>query len=60
MNILITGGAGFIGSHLSRKLLDEGNKVVAVDNLSQGNLDLIKDLLVKDDFVLSKRMCLML
>lgn len=51
MNILITGGAGFIGSHLSRKLLDEGNKVVAVDNLSQGNLDLIKDLLVKDDFV---------
>ena len=43
MNILITGGAGFIGSHLSRKLLDEGNKVVAVDNLSQGNLDLIKD-----------------
>lgn len=51
MNILITGGAGFIGSHLSRKLLDEGNRVVAVDNLSQGNLDLIKDLLVKDDFV---------
>lgn len=51
MNILITGGAGFIGSHLSRKLLDEGNKVVAVDNLSQGNLDLIKDLLDKDDFV---------
>ncbi len=51
MNILITGGAGFIGSHLSRKLLDEGNKVVAVDDLSQGNLDLIKDLLVKDDFV---------
>lgn len=51
MNILITGGAGFIGSHLSRKLLEEDNKIVVVDNLSQGDIGLIKDLLHKDNFV---------
>ena len=33
---LITGGAGFIGSHLSDRLLSEGNKVVVLDNLSLG------------------------
>ena len=36
MNILITGGAGYIGSHATRYLLDEGHKVVVVDNLSHG------------------------
>lgn len=34
MRILITGGAGFIGSNLSKRLLDEGHEVLAVDNLS--------------------------
>jgi len=34
--VLITGGAGFIGSHLSRRLLAEGREVVIVDNLSNG------------------------
>ena len=34
--ILITGGAGFIGSHLTDKLIEEGNEVVVVDNLSTG------------------------
>jgi nucleoside-diphosphate-sugar epimerase len=32
MHILVTGGAGFIGSHLCERLLDEGNRVTAVDN----------------------------
>jgi len=34
MNILITGGAGFIGSHLSEKIIDLGHKVVCVDNFN--------------------------
>jgi UDP-glucose 4-epimerase len=39
MNILISGGAGFIGSHLSDLLLDQGHEVVAIDNLSTGRLE---------------------
>src|SRR5262245_57232603 len=38
MRILVTGGAGFIGSHLVDALLDRGHQVVAVDDLSTGNL----------------------
>jgi UDP-glucose 4-epimerase len=38
MKALITGGAGFIGSHLAEKLLSGGNEVIAIDNLSTGNL----------------------
>ena len=34
--ILLTGGAGFIGSHLCRRLLDEGHEVLCVDNLYTG------------------------
>lgn len=39
MNILITGGAGFIGSHLCDKLLLLNHKIICVDNLSTGSLD---------------------
>ena len=41
---MITGGAGFLGSHLSDRLLSEGYNVVAVDNLVTGNTDNIKHL----------------
>jgi len=40
--VLITGGAGFIGSHLSQKLLDCGYSVICLDNFITGNLDNIK------------------
>lgn len=42
MKALITGGAGFIGSHLAEKLLQTGHEVVAVDNLSTGSLQNIQ------------------
>lgn len=42
MRILITGGAGFVGSHLADRFLHEGHRVVAMDNLITGNLDNIR------------------
>ena len=39
MRILVTGGAGFIGSHLTERLLDMGHGVIVLDNLSTGSLD---------------------
>ena len=41
--ILVTGGAGFIGSHLCKRLLHENNKVICVDNLSTGSKKNISD-----------------
>lgn len=40
--VLITGGAGFIGSHIIDKLLESGYKIVIIDNLSTGSLDNIQ------------------
>lgn len=48
---LVTGGAGFIGSHLSRHLVAEGHEVVILDNLSTGRLENIADLRDKVKFV---------
>ena len=44
MNVLITGGAGFIGSHLSERLLNQGDEVYVLDDLSTGDLDNIRHL----------------
>jgi UDP-glucose 4-epimerase len=43
MRILITGGAGFIGSHLSDHLLGQGNDVTVIDDLSTGSMDNIRE-----------------
>ena len=42
---IIAGGAGFLGSHLTRKLLNEGNHVIVIDNLCTGQISNIQDLL---------------
>lgn len=50
--ILVTGGAGFIGNHLCRKLLKEGNSVICLDNFFTGLKQHIQDLLPNPDFTL--------
>src|SRR5689334_4666711 len=44
MRVLITGGAGFIGSHLSETMLDRGDEVFVIDDLSTGSMDNIRPL----------------
>lgn len=48
--ILITGGAGFLGNHLCRKLLNQGNYIVCLDNLSTGKMEHIQDMLDHPNF----------
>ncbi len=48
MRYLITGGAGFIGSHLAERLLERGDHVVLLDNLSTGSMENIRHLKSKE------------
>ena len=50
MKILVTGGAGYIGSHLADALLADGHQVHVVDDLSTGRMDNIAHLMDRDDF----------
>ena len=52
--VMVTGGAGFIGSHLCRRLLSEGNDVLAVDNFYSGARTNIADLLDHPGFELMR------
>src|SRR5262245_6349487 len=44
IRVLITGGAGFIGSHLAEVLLERGHEVTVIDNLSTGRFDNVQHL----------------
>ncbi|HLB48595.1 MAG TPA: NAD-dependent epimerase/dehydratase family protein, partial [Anaerolineales bacterium] len=50
MRILITGGAGFIGSHLCDRFLADGHSVIAIDNLITGSTRNMQHLAGRDDF----------
>ena len=50
MRLLVTGAAGFLGSHLSRYLLGKGHSVVGLDNFITGNIDNIQDLFKNNKF----------
>lgn len=51
MNTLVTGGAGFLGSHLCRQLLQSGHKVLCIDNLMTGRMENIQDLIGNNNFL---------
>ena len=50
MNILITGGAGFLGSHLCDALIEKGHDILCVDNFFTGNKSNISHLINKSKF----------
>lgn len=53
--VLVAGGAGFIGAHLCKRLLDGGSRVICIDNLCTGSKQNIKDLLANKNFVFLKQ-----
>src|SRR6476620_10662522 len=48
---LVTGGAGFIGSHIARALIDSGARVRVIDNLSTGYVENLSEIGASADFV---------
>ena len=59
---VITGGAGFIGSHIARRLVKENHQVIIIDNLCEGKLENIEDIknkvkFYKEDILLAQRVC---
>ncbi len=52
--IVVTGGAGFLGSHLCHRLIERGDEVVAIDNLLTGSLDNVADLFGHPNFTLQR------
>src|SRR5580658_6117683 len=55
MHILVSGAAGFLGSHLTDRLLGEGHTVVGVDNLSTGDMDNLAHLAHESRFQFEQR-----
>ncbi len=50
MNIVITGGSGFVGSYLCEKLINDGHKIIVIDNLLTGSTENINNLLDNGNF----------
>ncbi len=50
MNIVITGGSGFVGSYLCEKLINDGHKIIVIDNLLTGSTENINDLMSNENF----------
>ncbi len=50
MNIVITGGSGFVGSYLSEKLINDGHEIIVVDNLLTGSTENINHLMQNENF----------
>ena len=50
MKILLTGAAGFLGSHLAKKLIDEGHQIIGLDDLSTGSIKNIESLKSNSNF----------
>jgi len=55
MHVLVTGAAGFLGSHLADRLLDEGHSVLGVDNLSTGDMENLAHLASEPRFQFEQR-----
>jgi dTDP-glucose 4,6-dehydratase len=55
MHVLVTGAAGFLGSHLTDRLLAEGHSVLGVDNLSTGDIENLAHLAHESRFVFEQR-----
>jgi len=52
--VVVTGGAGFVGSHLCDRLIREGNRVICLDNIVSGNFENIRHLVTSRNFVFKR------
>ncbi len=55
LNIVVTGGAGFIGSHLCERLIAEGNRVICLDNMITGRIENLAPVIKNSRFSIEKR-----
>ncbi len=51
MKFVVTGGAGFIGSHLAEDLVSHGNSVIVIDDLNTGKIENLKNIYEKIEFI---------